>query len=70
MLTDPKSDYNLSFFWVPPKFLRPGMERFYLHLEECQPCIEGSICPGSSEIEILPGFFSSKDRVKHTESVR
>lgn len=40
----------------------PGMEGFYLHLEECRPCIEGSICPGSSEIEILPGFFSSKDR--------
>ena len=38
------------------------MEGFYLHLEECRPCIEGSICPGSSEIEILPGFFSSKEQ--------
>jgi len=34
------------------------MKGYHLHRGECELCIEGSKCPGSSEMELLPGFFS------------
>ena len=37
------------------------VEGTYLHDGLCQPCIEGSICRGSSKLELLPG--PHKERV-------
>ena len=34
------------------------MQGYHLHRGECELCIEGSKCPGSSKLELLPGFFS------------
>ena len=34
---------------------------FFLHDAGCYPCSEGTNCPGSNELELLPGFFSSTE---------
>ena len=34
---------------------------WFLHEGDCQPCSEGAVCPGSNELELIPGFFSSSE---------
>ena len=34
---------------------------FFLHDAGCYPCSEGTDCPGSNQLELLPGFFSSTE---------
>ena len=38
---------------------RPG---WFLHKGTCLQCVEGAVCPGSSTLTLLPGFFSSEDQ--------
>ena len=37
------------------------MKGYHLHQNHCKVCLEGSSCPGSSNLELLPGFFSSDE---------
>eukprot|EP00435_Cladocopium_sp_Y103_P026252 s1980_g6.t1 len=38
---------------------------WFLFLGSCQSCIEGSTCPGSSQLELLPGYHSRPDDPRH-----
>ncbi|CAE7337327.1 RPS6 [Symbiodinium natans] len=37
------------------------IEGFFLFQDRCEPCITGSSCPGSNQLELLPGYFSTEE---------
>eukprot|EP00439_Symbiodinium_sp_Y106_P044569 s4027_g5.t1 len=37
------------------------VEGYFLHNGQCQKCMEGSSCPGSGQLTVLPGYFSALD---------